>query len=178
MNFFLITIHFLVYLAASISYTRAVEIYNGLNPSNVLIRYTNYQDSETLVIVDLTQFGEHLKIIATEEADIPGAPETSENQASEETNETQNRTDEQVLRHGKEFINFKVLREATILYGPRDVECYFFYYTMREGLMPEESRIRHPIPLKPFTRFIANRGQERFVAIQCEGPVDRVRSST
>ena len=169
MKFFSITVHFLVYLAISTSHTKAVGIYNALLPSNVLIQYSGHRDLNRLVLIDLTLSGESTKMVAIDEADLPGAPEPQETKTGETPEGTPNRTDKRSLRHGKEFISFTEIREATILYGPEDVECYFFYITLDKMVMPEQSSVRYPKPLRPFRRFLIDRENQYFVAIECEG---------
>lgn len=180
MNLTSVTIHFLVYLAISISCTRAVEMYNTLKPSNVLIQYFNNRSQERFVLVDLTLSGDDLKIIATDEADIPGAPvsEETETNKNPKGRGTKDQADRKNLRHGKKFMGFSEIIEATILYGPEDVECYFFYTTLDKRVMPEQSLVRYPNPLRPFMRFEIDRENERFTVVECEGSVPQASSQT
>ena len=134
-----------------------------------------YQDAnrpDRLLLVTLNSSNNLLKLQAL----YPTRPEMGQGeQGATEVGESQraDREDSELFHHGKEYIHFIKLYEATILYGPEDVECYFFYMTLNQDAQPERYLIKYPTPSRPFRQFTFDDQPLRTViAVECEGSVD------
>ena len=176
---------FSICLAAIMSCANSVRTYNALNPANVLIQYGDANYAGKLLLVTLNSSNRFTKLQGFEESDLQAymeeqeAQRTGETQQAEGTSRSEPQSANELLRHGKEFIHFIKLYEAMILYGPEDVECYFFTITLDERVMPERSLIRHSRPLRPLRRFsFGETPLKHVVAVECEGSVDWEQNAT
>ena len=184
-----------LYLATTVSCREVVRTYNALTPASVLVQYRDANDAGRLLLVSLNSANKFAKLQGFTESDLQAYIEEQEAQAAGETvqfegssqgvgaegqqdrrvstSRSEPQAANELLRHGKEFIHFIKLYEATILHGPEDVACHFFSISLDERVMPEQSLIKNTKELRPFRRFsFGGEPLKNVCAIECEGSVD------
>ena len=194
MNFSPLLTSYMLCLVLFVSQINAVRTYNALTPANVLLLYRDENQADRLLLVELVSSDDSLKLQATGATEIQEIPLKQGDKETEETQQIEGgqrakvrgqrdkrvsiqrselQNDNEPLLHGKEFIKFIRLFEATILHGPEDVECYFFYITLDERVQPEQSFIKYSKPLRFFRRFsFGKEPLQHVMAVECEGSVN------